>query len=69
MYTGVNDFGKMHKHLNTCMTIHIDLDDLIDRLETDQPLTESDRLFLIAVCNAMYREDTLDHLSEPTVKH
>ena len=49
--------------------INIDLDQLIEHLELNLPLSEDQRLFLITVCTVMYREDGLDHLSEPATKH
>lgn len=54
--------------LNNSM-INIDLDQLIEHLELNLPLSEDQRLFLITVCTVMYREDGLDHLSEPATKH
>ena len=47
------------------MTIHIDIPDLVEKLELDQPLTAGERMFLITICNVMYNEDTLDHISQP----
>ena len=56
------------RQLNTAM-ITIDLDQLIEHLELNLPLTQDQRVFLISVCNVMYREDGLDPLSDPATKH
>ena len=47
------------------MTIHIDINLLIDKLTHDEPLTDSERMFLANVCHAMYYDSTLDHLTQP----
>jgi hypothetical protein len=49
--------------------INIDLDQLIEQLELNLPLTADQRMFLITVCTVMYREEGLDHLSDPATKH
>ena len=49
--------------------INIDLDQLIEHLELNLPLNQDQRLFLITVCTVMYREEELDHLSDPVTKH
>lgn len=56
------------RQLNTAM-ITIDLTQLIRDLELDLPLTQDQRVFLIHVCDVMYREEGLDHLSDPATKH
>lgn len=64
----VKQNGKTAVTVNTVM-INIDLDQLIEHLELNLPLSEDQRLFLITVCTVMYREEELDHLSDPVTRH
>ena len=68
LWLQVKQIGKTAHTVNTGM-INIDLDQLIDHLELNLPLSEDQRLFLITVCTVMYREEELDHLSDPATKH
>ena len=46
------------------MTIQLNLELLIDKLTHDEPLSDTERMFLANVCMALYYDDTLDHLSD-----